>query len=94
MAGPGRPPGPGNKPWADAIRVAVNAHVDGTDTKKLRTLAEKVVSLGLAGDMAALKEIGDRLDGKPAQAITGDPENPLQVASTVTVTLVKPSAAG
>ncbi len=29
--------------------------------------------------MVALNEIGDRLDGKPAQAITGPDNGPLQI---------------
>ena len=35
----------------------------------LRLLARKLVNKALEGDVAALKEIGDRLDGKPAQAV-------------------------
>lgn len=73
MAKAGRPPGPGEKPWRDAIRRAVNARVDGKgNPQALEVLAEKVVMLGLGGDMAAIAEIGNRLDGKPAQAIVGD----------------------
>ena len=35
----------------------------------------------IGGDMAAIKEIGDRLDGRPAQQIqaTGDDDGPLIV---------------
>ncbi|MCA0846110.1 hypothetical protein [Salipiger thiooxidans] len=36
--------------------------------KKLDRLADCLVDAGLAGDVSALKEIGDRLDGKPKQA--------------------------
>lgn len=55
-----------DKAWRDAIRVAVmrNAEDGG---KKLAKLADTLVSAGLAGDVTALKEIGDRLDGKPNQ---------------------------
>ena len=35
-------------------------------------LAEKLVSRALGGDMAALKEIGDRVDGKIIQPIAAD----------------------
>jgi hypothetical protein len=35
----------------------------------LRALARKLVEKGLGGELAALREIGDRLDGKPAQTI-------------------------
>jgi len=65
-------PSPGrksDKEWRDAIRIAVNERDEGTKTKKLRLLADKLVAAGLEGDMQAIKEIGDRLDGRPAQAV-------------------------
>jgi hypothetical protein len=52
-----------NRMWADAIRKTI---VQG---KRLDALAEKLVSMAVDGDMQALKEIGDRLDGKPSQSI-------------------------
>lgn len=45
----------------------------------LRKVAEVVVQKALMGDKDAVKEIGDRLDGKPAQAITGADGGPLTV---------------
>jgi hypothetical protein len=51
--------------WSDAIRKAVS-DLDGGQ-KKVNKLAEKLVSQGLQGDIGALKEIGDRLEGKPTQ---------------------------
>jgi ribosomal protein L17 len=66
-----------DKLWSDALRLAVNeASADG-DGKKLRALANKLVEKGLEGDVSALREIGDRLDGKPTQAIAGVPDQPL-----------------
>lgn len=50
----------------------------------LRKIARKVVEGALEGDKDAWKEIGDRLDGKPTQAITGPDDGPLQVDATVT----------
>jgi hypothetical protein len=36
-----------------------------------------------SGDMAAIKELADRLDGRPAQAVVGDDEaNPISVVFT------------
>lgn len=49
------------------------------DGKKLRALAEKIIDKALEGDVAALKEIGDRMDGKPAQALTGADGGDLKV---------------
>ncbi len=36
-------------------------------------LAERLFAEAMAGDVVAIKEIGDRLDGKPAQAVVGNP---------------------
>lgn len=65
--------------WAETIRIAVNEAYENGDKKKLRALADKLVQKALDGDMAAMKEIGDRLDGKPAQSthITGEVESPM-----------------
>ena len=58
-----------DKLWADAIRIAVNEAYKGGDRQKLRVLADKLVDKALEGEIAAMKEIGDRLDGKPAQSV-------------------------
>jgi ribosomal protein L17 len=71
-----------DKKWRDAISLAVNEAVehptDGSKVKKLRLLADKLVERALDGDMAAIREIGDRLDGRPAQALLhgSDTETP------------------
>lgn len=54
-----------NRPWAEAINRALLAE----DGKKLRALAEKLIEKALEGDVSALKEIGDRSDGKPSQQL-------------------------
>lgn len=64
---PGNDNGKKGKIWADAIRRAV---VD-KDYKTLNALAKKLVEKGKEGDLQSLKEIGDRLDGKPAQIVEG-----------------------
>ena len=70
---------PGNKnaskgrPWTDALRKAVlRLAEDGSKRKKLDVIAAGVVNAAVAGDMAAVTEIANRLDGKPAQQIDGD----------------------
>lgn len=59
--------------------VAVNDATGDGDKKKLRALADKLVEKALEGDVSAIKEIGDRIDGKPKQQIehSGDQENPV-----------------
>ena len=69
----------GEKLWRDALRIAVNDE-DHHGRKKLRAIAEKTVELALEGDMAAIKEIGDRMDGKAPQGVVigGDSDNPVR----------------
>jgi hypothetical protein len=63
-----------DKIWADALRLAVTEK--GTNgVRKLRALADRVVDAALAGDMAAAREIGDRLDGKAHQTSEAVVEN-------------------
>lgn len=57
------------KPWRDAIQRAVHRTAEDGKTRRLDQLADKLVVEALAGDVPALKEIGDRLDGRPRQEI-------------------------
>lgn len=73
-----------DKVWRDAIHRAVKRRVEGEgNPQALDRLADALVSAGLAGEVAALKEIGDRLDGKPAQAIVGGDEGDAPVRMEV-----------
>ncbi len=78
-----------DKPWSDAIRMALQEAMtdkDGKAIKKLRIAATSLVDKAISGDVPAMKEIGDRLEGRPAQAtvITGDLEHPLKQILEVT----------
>jgi hypothetical protein len=47
----------------------------GNDPRHLRAIARKLFEKALDGDLQAIREIADRLDGKPAQSIErGDVE--------------------
>lgn len=61
------------KPWGDALRRAL-ARREADNRPGLNAIADVLMDKALDGDMAALKELGDRLDGKAAQSIGGDPE--------------------
>lgn len=63
-----------DSPWRDAIMRAVKRATAGSDAQALEKVADAVVAAAIAGDMTAAKEIGDRLDGKPIQAIEGSSE--------------------
>lgn len=74
------PSGPyADKLWREALRRAVLKRVE--NDQRLDRIAERVVAQAMDGDMVAVKEIGDRLDGKPAQALehTGPDGGPLVV---------------
>lgn len=82
-----------DKPWRDALRLAVHREIgEGTEKQKLlNVLATKLVRCAVEGDISALKEIGDRLDGKPAQAIVGDnAADPINVLTKIERVIVNP----
>jgi hypothetical protein len=60
-------PSGGSKPdklWRDAIHRAVKRTLEDGQTRRLDALADRLVEKGLEGDVVAMKEVGDRLDGK------------------------------
>lgn len=65
----GRPAGSQNKdkPFRDALRLEIKEAENSP--RALRQIASKLIDMAATGDLQAIKEIGDRLDGKPAQAL-------------------------
>ena len=58
------------KVWTDAIRKAVLEKEKGKPQRIMR-LAHALLDKAESGDVTALKEFGDRIEGKPVQAIEG-----------------------
>ncbi len=58
----------GNR-WATAINAALDKRSRKDQVDALEELADKLIDLGLAGDLSALKELGDRIDGKAAASL-------------------------
>lgn len=54
-----------NKPWSDALRKALLQ----SDGKRLRNIAEALLAKAEEGDVSALKELGDRVEGRVLQQI-------------------------
>ena len=72
------------KVWHAAIMRALERRKPADERiAAIDELADKLLDLVAKGDLGALKEFGDRLDGKPAQAIVGDPDAPLQVVQKI-----------
>lgn len=64
-----------NRIWGDELRKAV-----AQDKRaKIRRAIEKQMEAAADGDLNAAKELADRLDGRPAQAITGTDGGPLVI---------------
>jgi hypothetical protein len=61
----GRPIGSTKRPWTAAIERAVHRTARDGKTRRLDQLADRLVRSGINGDVAAMKEIGDRLEGRP-----------------------------
>ncbi len=74
------------KIWTAAIQRALErrekCRSDGI--KEIDMLAEELIKAVASGDLAALKEFGDRMEGKPAQQLihTGDSENPVIIQAS------------
>jgi hypothetical protein len=73
MAG-GRPPK--EKSFANMLNIAIKEAIEGSDKTKLRAVADALVEKAMAGDIPAIKEIADRLDGKVPQAHIGSDDDP------------------
>lgn len=63
-----------NRLWGETLR-----RIAAQDPQKLRKIAESLYARAEEGDIQAIKEIGDRLDGKAGQqvALTGEDGGPV-----------------
>jgi hypothetical protein len=68
-----------HREWANAIRRAVARREKDGKLGSLNDLADVLIDKALEGDSSAIKEFGDRHDGKPAQAITGPEGGPVGI---------------
>jgi hypothetical protein len=71
-----------HREFAQALHIAVAEAYEKGGTK-LRALADKLVEEGLSGNVHALKEIADRLDGRVPQAISVDREERIKLIAVV-----------
>ena len=84
MARTGRPVGATNKdkPFRAALVRALG--IADNNPEKLDKLAEALIAKAKTGDVAALREVSDRLDGRVAQALVGDDRSgPIMIVTGV-----------
>lgn len=69
------------RPWArEALMTALAAETlddKGRKTKKLRMIIERLINAAMDGQPWAIQEVMNRVDGKPAQVHSNDPDNPM-----------------
>lgn len=73
-----------NRLWRQALDKRLKEYRKGSDSTAehywaLQEIADKLIELAIEGDMQAIKELGDRIDGKVAQIIAGDSDNPIAI---------------
>lgn len=77
----------------DALILELNRMTDGDDgekIKKVNRIVHKLVDSAMDGKLDAIKEVFDRVEGRPAQAIIGDIDQPLHIQQIVR-TIIDPS---
>ena len=67
-----------NRIWGNIIKK----YAVQEDYKRLHAMAEKLYEKAAEGDLAAIKEVGDRLDGRPTQQIDQTTEHSGEVTYT------------
>ena len=87
---PGKSGNPAGKQSRTPVRdcfYRLNAQSDG---QLVRDICEKVAELARKGEAWAVQAVFDRMDGKPAQAVTGADGGPLQFERIIR-TIVDPA---
>ena len=74
-AAPGNQYAAKSRRWTDAIDRAIAKRSRVTGMEALDELAEQLLKQVDEGDVTAIKELGDRIEGKVPQAIVGGAED-------------------
>lgn len=70
------------KPWRAAIDRALAKRTLATKREALDDLAEKLLEQCEAGDLVALKELADRLDGRSVALVANDDDGAFRIEVT------------
>ena len=73
--------------WNDSLRMAIAQD----DRVRVRKAVEKLLDLAAEGEPWAIKELADRLDGKPVQQTVLENSDGTPLLAGIQVTFVKPS---
>lgn len=85
----GAPEGNQNAAKSRLFYNTLNRAIVQDDGKRIRAAAEKLLDLAANGEAWAVRELADRLDGKPSQTIAGDQESPLTLINRIERVIVK-----
>lgn len=55
--------------WSEAVEAAAEIEDPATRRRRMVCIADKLVEKAMSGDITAIKEFGDRIDGKAHQSI-------------------------
>jgi hypothetical protein len=69
----------GEKSFAQMLRIAIAEAGTRPGTTRLRDVADALVNEAIDGNINAIKEIADRLDGKVPQGVTGEDGAPIAI---------------
>ena len=64
---------PGGKPVTRALIAALEESAPGANAPNLRRIVDNLIGKAIDGDLAAIREIFDRIEGKAATAATEEP---------------------
>jgi len=84
-----------DKPMRDAIWCALEQEISvrkgskSVKSRRLAVIADMLVALAADGNLTAIKEICDRIDGKATQPVGGDKDNPLIDVTAIKHALAK-----
>ncbi len=81
------------KKWSAAIERALCRRYGKALADALDDLADKFIAAVEQGDLAAFKEFGDRMEGKPAQSLEHSGPDGGPIPAKVEVELVSPRSA-
>lgn len=86
---PGQSGNPGGKPkrakiFTQSLLTALK-RVDEENVEAIQRIADKLVTLAATGDVQAIKEVADRVEGKVPQGIVGgdDDDNPINLITRI-----------